>query len=60
MTVSRPGRFRWLKRIALGLTVLVILSMTGVLGFRWLTIHRGNQEFDRAAAELDQSDPGWR
>ena len=60
MIASRPGRFRWLKRTALGLAVTLSLFAGWVLGTRWYKIRSANQEFDRAAAELDQSDPGWR
>jgi hypothetical protein len=49
-------RFRWLKRIFLGLAILVVLA----LAVRASVVYLAEREFRMAAAELDRSDPGWR
>lgn len=54
---------RWLKRIGCGLLILLVPIMTllilGTCGWAWRH-HTVQQRLDKALAELDRTDPGWR
>jgi hypothetical protein len=55
----RGTRFRWflwIRRVLYGLTIFVAWK----LAWRWYDIHKATKEYEKAAAELDKSDPGWR
>jgi hypothetical protein len=61
MNPPHPARnrfpwFRWFRRVLYGLTLFVAWK----LAWRWYDIHKSTKEYEKAAAELDQSDPGWR
>src|SRR5262245_24924665 len=56
----RPHRFRWLKRLTFGILLLLGLITGLILGVRAYFDQLGKTEFQVAAAELDQQDPGWR
>ena len=64
-TSTKPRRpwMRWLKRISCGLLILLIPVMTllilGVCFGVWRH-HTIQQRLDKALAELDRTDPGWR
>jgi hypothetical protein len=48
--------FRWIRRVLYGLTIFVAWK----LAWRWYEMHKATKEYEKAAAELDKSDPGWR
>src|SRR5262249_13166600 len=50
------GFWWWLKWPIAAVTVIVVSA----LAYRWWYIHAATKEYDSLAAELDQSDPGWR
>jgi hypothetical protein len=49
-------RWKWTRRLALALVVLLVAAAGGVL----LLYHLAGRDLERALAEADELDPGWR
>jgi hypothetical protein len=57
---KRRGRFRWLKRIVLGLVLLLLVLSGLVLLWRERELAEAERRLAAAEAEADRLDPGWR
>src|SRR5438309_1523413 len=53
---KRSVWFRWIRRVLYGLAMFVAWKLAG----RWYDMHKATKEYEKAAAELDRTDPGWR
>lgn len=53
-------RRRWVRRVLLILTILLLAGAGLILGVRAYLVHQFDKELERVMAELDKTDPGWR
>jgi hypothetical protein len=51
---------RWIKRVALGLSVTILLITLGFVWDWYATLRAGQKKLDAVIAKLDAEDPGWR
>ena len=58
--LKRPFRVRWVRRVVVGTTAVVLLGLLYMLGDRQLNRAAGNRELAEVVAEADLSDPDWR
>lgn len=56
---ARPPR-KWLRRIVLGLFLLIFLVLIAGLGVRQYFLRTAEKRLEEAMAEADRLDPGWR
>jgi hypothetical protein len=58
--MGESGSANWLKRIVLGLGLLIILAICILLAANYYFRKLGREHLRSAVAEADELDPGWR